>query len=58
MAEAQKLFFDALTGFYDLWEARALDMFARNGQLTVVELRRQGRIRRRLGAERRARWGR
>lgn len=30
-----KLFFDALTGFYDLSQAAALDMFARNGQLTV-----------------------
>jgi hypothetical protein len=30
-----ELFFDALTGFYDLSKARALDMFARTGQLTV-----------------------
>ena len=30
-----KLFFDALAGFYDLSEAHALDMFARNGQLTI-----------------------
>jgi hypothetical protein len=30
-----QLFFDALTGFYDLKDAAALDMFARNGQLTV-----------------------
>jgi len=34
-ARSAKLFFDALTGFYDLSEARALDMFARNGQLTI-----------------------
>jgi hypothetical protein len=33
--KSAQLFFDALTGFYDLSEARALDMFARNGQLTV-----------------------
>lgn len=31
-----KLLFDVLTGFYDLREARACDMFARNGQLTVA----------------------
>ena len=30
-----ELFFDALTGFYDLSKARALDMFARTGQQTV-----------------------
>jgi hypothetical protein len=33
--KSAQLFFDALTGFYDLSEAVALDMFARNGQLTV-----------------------
>jgi predicted RNA methylase len=33
--KSAQLFFDALTGFYDLSQARALDMFARNGQLTV-----------------------
>ena len=33
--KSAELFFDALTGFYDLSKARALDMFARNGQLTV-----------------------
>ena len=34
-ARSAKLFFDALTGFYDLSQSRALDMFARNGQLTI-----------------------
>ena len=33
--KSAQLFFDALTGFYDLSDAVALDMFARNGQLTV-----------------------
>ena len=33
--KSSQVFFNALTNFYDFSDTDALDMFARNGQLTV-----------------------